>query len=48
MKMDLADRYLITPNRESGFGRYDVMLKPRASLHKTSANTASPLKARPF
>lgn len=27
--MELADRYVITSNRESGFGRYDVMLKPR-------------------
>ena len=25
---DLADRYKITSNRESGFGRYDVMLEP--------------------
>ena len=27
--MELADRYIITSNRESGFGRYDVMLEPR-------------------
>ena len=26
---ELADRYVITSNRESGFGRYDVMLEPR-------------------
>lgn len=26
--VDLADRYSITSNRESGFGRYDVMLEP--------------------
>ena len=26
--VDLADRYEVTSNRESGFGRYDVMLKP--------------------
>ncbi|XCP84447.1 AAA family ATPase [Roseburia hominis] len=25
----LEDRYVITSNRESGFGRYDVMLEPR-------------------
>ncbi|WP_251490522.1 hypothetical protein [Otoolea muris] len=25
---ELADRYVITSNRESGFGRYDVVLKP--------------------
>ena len=27
---ELTDRYVITSNRESGFGRYDVMLEPRA------------------
>lgn len=27
--VDLRDRYEIISNRESGFGRYDVMLKPR-------------------
>ncbi len=26
---DLSDRYIITSNRESGFGRYDVMLEPK-------------------
>ena len=26
--VDLADRYTLTSNRESGFGRYDVMLEP--------------------
>jgi len=26
---ELADRYVITSNRESGFGRYDVMLDPK-------------------
>lgn len=26
--VDLADRYSITSNRESGFGRYDVLLEP--------------------
>lgn len=26
--VDLADRYTVTSNRESGFGRYDVMLEP--------------------
>lgn len=26
--VDLADRYRITSNRESGFGRYDVMMEP--------------------
>ena len=27
--VELADRYVLTSNRESGFGRYDVMLKPK-------------------
>ena len=27
--VDLQNRYNITSNRESGFGRYDVMLEPR-------------------
>ena len=26
--VELSDRYLLTSNRESGFGRYDVMLEP--------------------
>ena len=29
LMVDLADRYILTSNRESGFGRYDVMLEPR-------------------
>jgi len=29
MMVDLQDRYIITSNRESGFGRYDVMLELR-------------------
>ncbi len=29
LMVELADRYIITSNRESGFGRYDVVLKPR-------------------
>ena len=27
--VDLDDRYIITSNRESGLGRYDVMLEPK-------------------
>lgn len=27
--VELADRYILTFNRESGFGHYDVMLEPR-------------------
>ncbi len=29
LMMELAGRYTITSNRESGFGRYDVMLEPK-------------------
>ena len=29
MMVELSDRYVLTSNRESGFGRYDVMLEPR-------------------
>lgn len=29
LMVELADRYEITSNRESGFGRYDIMLVPR-------------------
>ena len=28
LMVDLSDRYVLTSNRESGFGRYDVMLEP--------------------
>ncbi len=27
--VELSDRYIVTSNRESGFGRYDVMLEPK-------------------
>lgn len=29
LMVELTDRYVITSNRESGFGRYDMMLEPR-------------------
>ncbi len=29
LSVELADRYIITSNRESGFGRYDVMMEPK-------------------
>lgn len=29
LMVDLSDRYTITSNRESGFGRYDVLLEPK-------------------
>ena len=30
LMVELKDRYVITSNRESGFGRYDIMLKPKS------------------
>ncbi len=29
LAVELAERYIITANRESGFGRYDVMMEPK-------------------
>ncbi|MCM1134234.1 MAG: ATP-binding protein [Clostridium sp.] len=29
LMVELADKYVITSNRESGFGRYDIMMEPR-------------------
>ena len=29
LMVNLEDRYVVTSNRESGFGRYDIMLEPR-------------------
>ncbi len=29
LTVDLASAYMITSNRESGFGRYDVMIEPK-------------------
>jgi hypothetical protein len=31
LMVELADRYQITSNRESGFGRYDIVLEPLKS-----------------
>ena len=30
LMVQLMDKYVITSNRESGFGRYDIVLEPRA------------------
>ena len=40
LMVELADRYLITSNRESGFGRYDLVLKPRKQSNGTAVNDA--------
>lgn len=37
LMVDLSDRYVIILNRESGFGRYDVMLEPRKGNEKDDA-----------
>ena len=37
LMVDLADRYTITSNRESGFGRYDVLLEPLKDNGKDDA-----------
>jgi len=36
--VELEDKYVITSNRESGFGRYDVMLEPRTEKNKEILN----------
>ncbi len=41
LMVELEDRYVITSNRESGFGRYDVMLEPR-SLAALQGKDAAP------
>ena len=30
--VELRERYEITSNRESGFGRYDVMMEPKSEM----------------
>ncbi|WP_300774920.1 AAA family ATPase [uncultured Acetatifactor sp.] len=45
LMVELADKYLITSNRESGFGRYDVVLEPRA-LPGGSASDADTADAK--
>lgn len=38
LMVELADKYVITSNRESGFGRYDVMLEPRSIEDSATVN----------
>lgn len=40
LMVELADKYVITSNRESGFGRYDVMLEPRSLEGSATVNDA--------
>ena len=44
LMVELADRYTITSNRESGFGRYDVVLKPRNVTTHTAFSSTLPGK----
>lgn len=34
MVVDLSDKYTVLSNRESGYGRYDVMIKPHDKAEK--------------
>lgn len=38
LMVDLSDRYIITSNRESGFGRYDIMLEPKSAAGTLSSD----------
>ena len=38
LTVELADRYVITSNRESGFGRYDVMMEPKNGTDNAAIN----------
>ena len=38
LMVELSDKYMITSNRESGFGRYDIMLEPRIAEDGTLLN----------
>ena len=52
LMVDLADRYCITSNRESGFGRYDIIqshLTERAALSQIDEkNYAASLRTKGF
>lgn len=39
LMVELSDRYVLTSNRESGFGRYDIMLEPKDHNGSNAANT---------
>lgn len=38
LMVELRDRYVITSNRESGFGRYDIVLKPKVLKQESAEN----------
>ncbi len=41
MMVELSDRYVVTSNRESGYGRYDVILEPREQRNGWDAENSS-------
>ena len=45
LMVELSDRYVITSNRESGFGRYDIMLEPRTPENHGLSGSNTPLDA---
>lgn len=45
LAVELADRYVVTSNRESGFGRYDIMLEPRTQENHGLWGSDAPLDA---
>ena len=45
LAVELADRYVVTSNRESGFGRYDIMLEPRTQENHAQSGSDAPLDA---
>lgn len=45
LMVELSDRYVVTSNRESGFGRYDVMLEPKAIPGTTSLAAENAMNA---
>lgn len=40
LMVELSDRYVLTSNRESGFGRYDIMLEPKGPLAGSGTDKA--------
>ena len=45
LAVELADRYVVTSNRESGFGRYDIMLEPRTQENHAQSGSDAPFDA---
>ena len=48
LMVELEDRYRITSNRESGFGRYDVMLEPRTVENRGKVKELRQVKDLPM